>query len=386
MIKKYLKNVVLPDARYLLDRARSQNAMCIYLISDGINFTSEQQFYPFYFYGDEIRSKYNIIFRYLHLARIESITAEVLDGADAIFYKLSYLTPYEKVKTISEQLRRSAKDKPLVYFDGDDDSNILWPDIIQFVDLYVKKHMFNDPLDYQTGFVGKNNLTDYVAKTYGISFSENVFPKTDRVPEQYLSKVSLAYNIALDKKILNLFARTKDSWANFDRSKDIVCRATTDSWHKYLRQLSEPLDPLVEKYNVLVPTELVSQEEYDSEMANSKICISPFGYGEICWRDFESVLWGCLMIKQEMGHIKTVPNIYIPYETYVPVKWDFSDLAEKCEYYLENSEERTRIVNNAYSTLSKFYEEKGFLRIFEDILSKISANPKSNSNAVFKQG
>jgi len=29
--------------------------------------------------------------------------------------------------------------------------------------------------------------------------------------------------------------------------------------------------------------------------SGSKICISPFGYGEICWRDFEAIIFGCLL-------------------------------------------------------------------------------------------
>ena len=43
-------------------------------------------------------------------------------------------------------------------------------------------------------------------------------------------------------------------------------------------------------------------------MRHSRICISPFGYGEICWRDFEAILCGCLVVKPDMSHVETNPS------------------------------------------------------------------------------
>jgi hypothetical protein len=37
-----------------------------------------------------------------------------------------------------------------------------------------------------------------------------------------------------------------------------------------------------------------------------------------------------------MGHLRSNPFPYIPNETYVPVKWDYSDLNEKIMTLLEN--------------------------------------------------
>jgi hypothetical protein len=35
---------------------------------------------------------------------------------------------------------------------------------------------------------------------------------------------------------------------------------------------------------------------YLSESLSSEICISPFGYGEICWRISKAVLYGCMVM------------------------------------------------------------------------------------------
>ena len=43
-----------------------------------------------------------------------------------------------------------------------------------------------------------------------------------------------------------------------------------------------------------------------------------------------------MLLKPDMGHIETWPNIYLPNETYMPFKWDMSDLKEKIGYFLDN--------------------------------------------------
>ena len=69
----------------------------------------------------------------------------------------------------------------------------------------------------------------------------------------------------------------------------------------------------------------------------------PFSLGGICYRDFEILYPGYLMAKPEMQHIKTWPNIYIPMETYIPCRWDFSDLEEKVRWAFTNISEAQSI-------------------------------------------
>ena len=70
-----------------------------------------------------------------------------------------------------------------------------------------------------------------------------------------------------------------------------------------------------------------------------------------------------------MSHIKTRPDIFQPYETYVPVKWDFSDLNETCLHYLNNEKEIKRITENAYEVLNDFYKKNKFLDITTELLN-----------------
>ena len=77
-------------------------------------------------------------------------------------------------------------------------------------------------------------------------------------------------------------------------------------------------------------------EEYYHRMLESKIIMAPLGYGEAAVRDIESAMFGAVLIKPDMSNVITHPNIYIPYETYVPCKLDWSDLLEKIEWVKSN--------------------------------------------------
>ena len=106
------------------------------------------------------------------------------------------------------------------------------------------------------------------------------------------------------------------------------------------------------KYNVLM--DKLPKQEYLSKLWQSKLAISPFGMGEVCYRDFELMQFGTLMIKPDMSKVKTFPNPYISGDTYIPVKHDWSDLMEKVEDILNNY--------NLYSDISQTLEKS--LRIF----------------------
>ena len=164
-----------------------------------------------------------------------------------------------------------------------------------------------------------------------------------------------------------------------EKDNDIICRATVPPDGHWLRQLrgtvAGSLKPLASKYRVLVPTHRVAQDQYYAEMRRSRICISPMGYGELCSRNFETVLCGCLLVKPDLGHLRSTPDIFVAGETYVPVRWDYSDLVEKCEYYLENEDERRRMAERALKVLADYYGSDRFLDTFASLLGRLDLEP-----------
>jgi len=95
-------------------------------------------------------------------------------------------------------------------------------------------------------------------------------------------------------------------------------------------------------------------QEYIKVLHNSKLSLSPFGMGEICFRDFECMQWGTVIVKPNMSMVRTKPNIYIEDETYISVKPDWSDLKEKTKKVLGNFKNYSYIVSNLRE---KFKEE-----------------------------
>jgi hypothetical protein len=112
-------------------------------------------------------------------------------------------------------------------------------------------------------------------------------------------------------------------------------------------------------------------KKYHFLMRHSKVCISPLGDGELCWRDFEAIIHGAILIKPEIPYIETWPDIYKPMETYIPVKWDLSDFEETIFKVINNYSEYKYITINAYQILKEALDNRVFAKRFDGTMKKI---------------
>jgi hypothetical protein len=372
-----LKHRAIGPARYALDRLRyaiggtPNQRVRVILVSDGEVYTSEEQFAPFSMYRPQLRDQLGLVWVHLLLRDVLRAPKLILSRFDIIIVKLSFrVTEMEAINAVNI-IRDVAPDKQIIYFDGDDDLCIQWPTVLSLVNRYVKKHLFRDKLQYTRKYVGKSNLTDFVHRRHGYSFENDpVSATTVPVPVELLEKLCLGVNLALDRKIISLYNQTQE-WPRERRlENDVIFRGSVPKdWTYHLRKDVEPrLGRLGKTFAVLTPQTRVEPQAYYREMLNSKICVSPFGYGEICWRDFEAILCGCLLVKPDVTHVETWPDIFRKYETYIPVEWDYSDLEEKCTYYLTHNDEREEIVAAAFNVLSKFYGSNPFVEWWAQLL------------------
>lgn len=111
--------------------------------------------------------------------------------------------------------------------------------------------------------------------------------------------------------------------------------------------------------------------QYYDLMRRSKIVIAPFGYGEIAPRDLEASLFGSILIKPNMDHIETVPNIYVDNETYVACKWDFSDIVDKIEQIVKNPKNYSHCPVNFVDRFKKSYVPENLIVNTHNWISKI---------------
>ena len=172
------------------------------------------------------------------------------------------------------------------------------------------------------------------------------------------------------KKDIDVFALfaypCKDNWEFKNKTNHYY------DWHRkrcidYLNTLPKNI-----KVATLIDGQKVPISEYYELMRRSKIVVAPFGYGEIAPRDIESAMCGAILIKPNMDHIETIPNIYIPNETYVPCKWNFENLQEKIEVLLENySQNQQFFVYNMRNAFLREYSAETLINYTHNWISNL---------------
>ncbi len=346
------------------------------IVSDNQSYTSEQQFAPLIRHFAAIAARTGVVFTFMDLAKAKALPAERFAGWAAVGLKLTFATPAAEAADTARRILGAAKaaGAQTILFDGDDDLSILWPDILDAADVCIKKHMYSDLNTYTRTFVGKSNLTDYCHQTFGVSFADNIIPRTDGLNPEQIGKIVLGWNIAQDDKIHDLAKDIPVQATEGPRNIDILCRASVSpgTWTYGMRHGAvEALSRITGRYRIHAPTDRVSQTEYYGEMLRARLSVSPFGFGELCWRDFESILCGSLLIKPNMSHLKTWPDLFVPFETYIPVAWDYSDLEQVCAPYIADEDARRRITSVARLRLTEALKTRAFTKRFEALLHTI---------------
>lgn len=112
--------------------------------------------------------------------------------------------------------------------------------------------------------------------------------------------------------------------------------------------------------------------EYINTLYQSKLALSPFGMGEVCYRDFEVLEFGVGLVKPDMSKVNTYPNIFIDNETYISVKPDWSDLNEKVSEVLANPEKASYLVHRAREKYLEEYTVHNFCMHWYNIFASQS--------------
>lgn len=173
------------------------------------------------------------------------------------------------------------------------------------------------------------------------------------------------------------------SYLNFDKvnlQRDIDVCAIYQGYHDecydhgvrndilYTEHRTAPWQLLESSKNISYEKDKRSFSEFINVMRKSKCTLSPYGMGEFCFRDFEIIQYGSVMIKPDMSKIKTIPNIFIPYETYIPCSHDWSDLVEKINWVKNNPEKCKQIAFNAQQIMEKSFTIENLLLYWYNIV------------------
>jgi len=230
----------------------------------------------------------------------------------------------------------------IIWFDITDSTGTAQFAVLPYVDRYCKGQVLRDRMRYRQQYIGARVFTDYYARSFDVRETPdeehlNLIPSIADLEKVTASWHSGLAHYGLFGPQLHRFwyhaGGAVPRWYPHEwtspgtpRSIFLSCRIGT---HHHRRSVAHSRSELSKRLAWYLRTDKVSRREFFSEMQRARAVVSPFGLGEITLRDFEAIICGAATLKQDMAHVETWPNLWIPEETYIPFAWDFSDLDER---------------------------------------------------------
>lgn len=245
----------------------------------------------------------------------------------------------------------------LVWFDGADSSGRLRTYVFPYVDMYLKSHVLRDRTIYQQPSITGDPHRDFYIQSLGLT--DNMHQWKGPVTDGELGTLFVGWNVGLGDWTLQgqnrpiyevglrvplpqwwrLGTRPLEQRA-YDVSYRVGLRHLPPTIEYQRREVGRRLENLANRGEIqLVPGGFLPRRRYLRELRESRVAPSPFGMGEVCYRDFEAFRSGCVLLKPDMSHMETWPPYYEDGVTYVAHRWDLTDFEEKLQSILQNPSE-----------------------------------------------
>ncbi len=292
-----------------------------------------------------------------YLKNIEEVKFCDLVIVESRFVKNEWHKNKEKIFELLINLKTKTNK---VFFYDLGDSTFSWVlEVLPYVDKLLKPFIFKDKTNYCIPLDGCNIITNYYYEN-GMTESDKIrspifLKKTDK---NLLDKIQLGFNATfadhssnsnlwkydyfnrLSRRSFKVFSKMlKNTEINeyiepgINRTQDLSCRMSLNGYSKGVEFHRKKTAKILNKY---LKTNKLNRKDFFSEIRSSKVVISPFGWGEInVPRDYEVALSGSLLLKPDLSHLDTWPNIFNK-DTVVQYKWDLSDLSEWVEKIINN--------------------------------------------------
>lgn len=313
----------------------------------------------------------------INFVNFNSANLDKLSGENVLFARL-FKGRFENQKFVESTLDKLRQSFDRIYFlDDNDGADSTHFEFIEFLDGYYKTNLLFDTDIYRRKIYRRQVFSDYYHRKYGVKDEDEIYRDSVQDFEQ-IKKLKPAFNLGCGiypKPVARSFAR--------------ICGKTTSRIHQFqlmqpyfrfrhkklIDELSKPVEyknkvqkvsarfkynsyPKSIGYQRFLFENLIKEREqfltgyiplqdYLKELKSVFATLSPFGYGEVCFRDFEAIINGSLLLKPDMSHIKTYPDIYRPYETYIPLKWDGSDLLDQVDQILSDPSKYEPVIENS---------------------------------------
>ncbi len=287
---------------------------------------------------------------------------DVLGVESKFFHRI-----FETVTPFLENTRKRLK--KIIWFETTDSTSCVTPVVIPYVDSYCKFQILKEKAIYMNPLYGNRIWLDFFHRNFCIE--DNLLQLPGYLPgENDLSKIRVSWSpgladYSLMSPVKNSFLKRLPIYmvqkllpyphkfvaVRKNRPVDISCRVSVYKSALLSYQRQKLIDKLKKRG---IDTDKISRKKYFLEMENSKLSISPFGWGEVTLRDFEAFLSGSILMKPDMQHLETWPDFYQANKTVVFFKWDLSDLEEQLDKILNNYKDYAFIAEEAQNTYKKY--------------------------------
>jgi len=227
----------------------------------------------------------------------------------------------------------------VVYFDIHDSTGSLQPRVLPFVRRYLKNQLLRDRSLYCTPHYGGRLFTDFAHHRFGIVDREEM--RSEPVANAVdLAKLAVGWNAGfadygpggiLRREIyrrlpLSPLVRRPSGFADpaAPRPVGLGFRMT----RRYARETVAFQRVETARRLGIDDEPRLGRGAFMRELARTRVVVSPFGWGEINLRDYEACIAGAAIVKPDMSHLETWPDLFVAGETYLPYRWDFADLAD----------------------------------------------------------
>jgi hypothetical protein len=285
----------------------------------------------------------------------------------------------------------AGRTKRLIWFDLRDSSGTPQFEVLPYVSLYAKQMLLKDLRGYSDGYYGGRVFADYFHRHFGIADaielrSDDQEDRFTPLDPKFLSKIVLSWDVSYDYRrhwrgpADQLAKSLQEGWRLFadrppvldfhppaaPRAYDLSAMLSVNRYARetvaYQRRVA-----MREVKNLAghVFAERVPRRKFIETLRNSKIILSCFGNGEVCYREHEAWVAGAAVIMPDMSHLRIWPDRYRDGKTYRAVAWGLEDLAEKYDELRESPTLRQELAESGQDTMRAMFSEGGIRALAE---------------------
>lgn len=302
--------------------------------------------------------------------------------ADFLFLNSKSIPKDNQRISLSYLKKIYSKNRNLYWFDMRDSAGTTQFEVLPYVKRYIKKQFYIDKTIYMKELRGGRFYTDHYTRKYNLTDAV----KYDQEPlnKKYISKLLLGWNIGssfffdyvncskldyflelfnfkyLNKTRYNKVLPYYSNWEDDDDKFDFISLMNLNfKRHSVAFQRQKLMKNLEEINKNKIISGKLSKKKYYEVLRNTKISVGAYGWGEVCYRDFEAIICGTAFMTADMSNIETWPNIYLDGETYLSYDLDFLNLKDNLDILISDKSLRKKLVDNSRSILRNVHKSPG---------------------------